>query len=92
MFTVYILLSKKTGRHYIGHAESMDDRLARHNRGAVRSTKHGVPWRIVYKEIYSTRAEAYRREQKIESYKSGILFKKILGLWKDKPSHHGEVA
>ncbi len=83
MFTVYILQSLKNSRYYIGHTENIILRLKRHNNSLVRSTKSYVPWKIIYTEEYNTKSEAYRRELEIKSYKSGIKFKKLLGLWKD---------
>lgn len=82
MFIVYILKSKKTNRYYIGHTSNLCDRLSRHNGGKNKSTKSGTPWEVVYIEKYKTKTEAYRREFEIKSYKGGILFKKLLGLWK----------
>jgi len=82
MFSVYIIQSLKNQRYYIGHAEDSDVRLKKHNGGIVKSTKYGIPWKKVYTENYPTRAEAYRREIEIKSYKGGIKFKKLLGLWK----------
>jgi putative endonuclease len=83
MFSVYIIQSLKNQKYYIGHAEDSDNRLKKHNSGCVKSTKYGIPWKKVYTENYSTRAEAYRRELEIKSYKGGIKFKKLLGLWKE---------
>jgi len=75
---VYILQGEKTGRHYIGSTEDVEERVRRHNRGANRSTKSGVPWVLVYKEEFSTKKDAYRKEMKIKSYKGGEAFKKLL--------------
>ncbi len=78
-----ILKSLKNGRHYIGHAHNINDRLLRHNAGQVKSTKNYKPWQLIYTEKYNTKVEANRRELEIKSYKGGIKFKKLLGLWKD---------
>jgi len=83
MFQVYILKSAKSGKYYIGHTHDLDARLFRHNNGQVKSTKSNLPWEVIYVEKYSTKSEAYRREFEIKSYKSGIRFKKLLGLWKE---------
>jgi len=83
MYSVYILQSLKNQKYYIGHAEDSDVRLKKHNSGCVKSTKYGRPWEVVLVEKYKTRAEAYRRELEIKSYKGGIKFKRLLGLWKE---------
>lgn len=84
MYYVYILISLKNGRYYIGQTRNIDERLKRHNSGRVRSTMPYIPWELVYSESFNSRNEACKRELEIKSYKSGILFKKLL--------NHGEVA
>jgi len=78
MYKVYILLSQKVKKYYIGHTENLDERIKRHNNGRVRSTKSYRPWEIVHVENYLTRQEAYKRELQIKSYKGGNAFKKLL--------------
>lgn len=78
MYIVYILKSLKIDRYYIGHCEDINVRLIRHNKGLVKSTKKYKPWKIVYKENFNTRSEAYRRELQIKSYKGGEAFKKLI--------------
>ena len=68
MFYVYVLKSEKTGRRYVGSCEALDERLRRHNAGAVNATKHGVPWRLLHTEGFSTRVEAITKER---YYKTG---------------------
>jgi len=83
MFTVYILKSLKNGKHYIGQTNNFADRINRHNSGRSKATKNSIPWELIYSEEYSSRSLAFRREQEIKSYKGGIKFKKLLGLWND---------
>ncbi len=80
MYKVYILQSLKNNRYYTGHTNNIDNRLKRHNSGQVKSTKPYLPWKTIHTEDYNTKAEAYRRELEIKGYKSGIKFKKLLGL------------
>jgi putative endonuclease len=61
-YVVYVLRSEKTGRRYIGSCQDLDARLRQHNAGESKATKHGIPWRLVHREVFSTRAEAVRRE------------------------------
>ena len=81
MYKVYILQSRIKNRYYIGHTEDLDNRLSVHNSGRVRSTKAYLPWNIIYTENFQTKSEAQKREYEIKSYKGGIKFKKLLGLW-----------
>ena len=70
MFYVYILQSQKTSRFYCGSCQDVTGRLHRHNTAQVTSTKHGIPWKLIYTESFPTRSQAYRKEMKIK--KQGI--------------------
>ena len=61
-YWVYVLESEKTGRFYTGSCEDVDARLRRHNAGDSPATRHGVPWKIVYRESHRSRSEATKRE------------------------------
>ena len=58
VFCVYAILSKKSGRVYIGQTANVDARLLSHNRGHVRSTAADTPWVLIKRQSFSTRAEA----------------------------------
>jgi len=83
MYKVYILKSETTAKYYIGHTENLENRLHKHNKGYVKSTKSGKPWDIIYIENFNTKQEAYRRELEIKSYKGGNEFKKIINKIKN---------
>jgi len=83
MYKIYILQSLKNKRHYIGQTLNIDKRLEKHNSGQVKSTKSFCPWKLIYTENYKTRSEACKREIEIKKYKSGIKFKKLLGIWEN---------
>ena len=78
MHTVYILYSEFLSRYYTGHCQNLSIRLARHNKGLVKSTKSGVPWKIIYIEQFLTKQEAYKRELQIKKYKGGRAFKELI--------------
>ena len=63
IYSVYILYSDTSNTYYIGFTANLADRLGRHNKGRSKSTKFGVPWRLVYREECNTRAEAVQREK-----------------------------
>lgn len=69
-FFVYILQSEKTLKYYVGSSDDPDKRLIQHNNSASKSTKHGVPWKLMYTEKYNTRSEAVKREYQIKKKKS----------------------
>lgn len=80
MYLVYILKSLSKNRYYIGCTKDIARRLKEHNTGKTRSTKRHAPWKVVYTEEFKIASEAFKREKEIKSYKSGIKFKKLLGL------------
>ena len=65
MYYLYILYSVSADKYYIGSTEHLDARLSQHNTGRNKSTKHGIPWKIVYTETFATRSEALKRENEI---------------------------
>lgn len=67
-YWVYILRSQKDRKLYVGLSSDVATRLYCHNAGRVRSTKHRVPFELLYKEAYATRAEARQREKFLKSY------------------------
>ncbi|MGH9778613.1 MAG: GIY-YIG nuclease family protein [Candidatus Acidiferrales bacterium] len=67
MHTVYVLRSEVTGKRYVGSTGNLEARLQEHSRGKVRATKGGRPWRLVYKEEFTTNAEARRRELSLKN-------------------------
>ena len=69
MFYIYILKSENNS-FYIGSCESLDKRIALHNKGFVRSTKRGIPWKLVHQELFLDFKSARQRELKIKSWKS----------------------
>ncbi|MFZ3020343.1 MAG: GIY-YIG nuclease family protein [Minisyncoccia bacterium] len=80
MWHVYVLKSLKTNKYYIGCSNNLPRRLREHNSGKNISTKFGIPWALVYEELFEDQKQAFDREKKIKSYKGGNAFKKLLDL------------
>ncbi|MEX0933891.1 MAG: GIY-YIG nuclease family protein [Candidatus Paceibacterota bacterium] len=59
MYCAYILQSLKNEKYYIGSTTDIVKRLERHNKGQNKSTRSGIPWKIVYQESFPSRNEAY---------------------------------
>ena len=75
---LYILKNER-GRYYIGITELEPmERLKRHNKGDVVSTRIGAPWTVVYTENFIILENARKREKQIKSWKGGNAFKKLL--------------
>jgi putative endonuclease len=78
MFYTYILYSESIDRYYVGSCADLATRLQRHNAGWSRSTKHGVPWKLVYHEEYTTKSAAMKRECEIKRKKSRTYFEYLI--------------
>jgi putative endonuclease len=78
MFYVYILQSEKFGTYYIGVSSDIQNRLALHNRGRVRSTKSRKPWKLLCWKQFDTLSKAMKLEVELKSVKKrSILEEKI---------------
>jgi len=78
MYFVYILQSQKDQKFYIGSTSDVNARLDYHNSGRQRSTRHRIPFILVYTEEFQDKSQAEKREKQIKSYKGGEAFKKLL--------------
>ena len=84
LYYTYILFSPACKRYYIGQTQNVEERLARHNKGREKSTKHCRPWELVHLESFQTRSEAYALEQKLKSFKNQAVLKQWIQRQKDK--------
>ena len=78
MVYLYIIKSLQSGHFYVGITKNVEIRLEKHNKGGVRSTKKGKPYRVILTEEYAGYPEARKREIEIKSYKGGLKFKELL--------------
>ncbi len=60
-------------------SEDTERRLSEHNSGKVKSTKHGLPWEIIYEEEHPNRIETRKREKYLKSA-AGRKFRKNMGM------------
>ena len=78
MHYCYILKSLISGQYYIGSTHDYNKRLESHNNGDVKSTKHGKPWKLIYREGFETIKEAKFRELQIKKWKSRKAIERLL--------------
>ncbi len=70
MFTVYVLKSLKNNKRYVGYtSKSGAVRLAEHNSGTNKFTRHNKPFVLTYSEEFDTKTEALIREKFLKSGK-----------------------
>ena len=66
-YVVYILYNETRARYYVGQTQDINERLERHNKGLVKSTKTGIPWKLILTVPIETRSEALILERKIKN-------------------------
>jgi putative endonuclease len=79
-FVVYVLRSAKDGGFYVGITSDLDRRLREHAEGKTRSTVSRRPFALVYREAYSSRVDAAKRERFLKSGPGREFLKGMLGL------------
>ncbi len=78
MYYTYVLESIDFGRYYIWYSQNIEKRLEQHNTGQVRSTKHYIPYKIKYFEVFKTKTEALKREKELKKMNGNSRFKEII--------------
>ena len=67
MYYVYILISEKDQKFYIGSTSDLKRRMSEHNYGKVTSTKNRLPLKLICYEAYPSKIIAQRREKYLKS-------------------------
>ena len=78
MFYVYILISKRDRRFYIGSSANLKRRIAEHESGQVDSTKNRRPLTLVMYEAYHVKEDARARELFFKTTKGKMQLRKQL--------------
>ena len=66
-YIVYILLSLKDKKLYIGCTSSLKKRIIRHMQGYVLATKDRRPLELLYYEVIESKELAFQRERFLKS-------------------------
>ena len=67
MYFVYVLKSMKDGNMYIGFTKDLEERINRHNKGLVKSTKNRVPFELIFYEASKNKYDAIHREKYLKT-------------------------
>jgi putative endonuclease len=78
MFFVYALNSLYHNSIYVGITEGLHDRIKRHNKGYVKSTKRFAPFELFYYETCEDGKQAREREKFLKSTSGKRFLKSIL--------------
>jgi putative endonuclease len=65
-YYVYILQSENDNSFYKGFSRNPAERLVQHNNGETQSTKHLIPWKLVYVEQMPSKKDAIIREKNLK--------------------------
>ncbi len=76
MASLYIL-KLKNNSYYVGSTGNLTQRLKSHLNGDVKSTKHKLPFILMYTESYDTKSEAQKREYQIKRWKKRLAIEKL---------------
>ncbi len=74
MYYVYAISSVNRNYIYVGMSNNVERRVSQHNKGYEKTTKPYVPFKLIFKEICSSRIEARKREK---YWKSGTGKEKL---------------
>ncbi len=81
MYTVYVLLSAASGKHYVGFTNNIDRRMQEHNYTEKKGfTLRYRPWTLIHTEAFATKAEAMAREKFFKSGQGRTALKAILDM------------
>ncbi|THD69627.1 GIY-YIG nuclease family protein [Robertkochia marina] len=77
MIYVYAISSLEHNYIYVGQTKDIEERIRRHNKGREKTTRHYLPFKLIYHEVCKDRKEARIREK---YWKSGIGKEKLRSL------------
>lgn len=77
-FFVYVLLSLKDHKFYIGFTNDLERRIKEHERGKNISTNSRLPVKLIYFEGHLSKEDALRRESYFKTTKGKTTLRQIL--------------
>jgi len=86
-FIVYLLLSIKDNRTYLGSTDNLIRRLKEHERGECKSTVNRRPLKLIYQEEYDTLGKAREREKYLKTRHGRRELKRIFENLNNKKSN-----
>lgn len=81
-YFVYIIKSKKDGKNYIGSTSDVKKRLEWHNVGKNTSTRHRIPFALIYEKEFLDKKSALEYEMLLKKQKGGIKVKELINIFK----------
>ena len=82
---VYLLVSLKDYKTYIGSTDNLERRISQHFNGLVSSTRNRLPLKLIYYEEFSSIDEACKKEKYYKGCsgrkKLAIIMASVKPLW-----------
>jgi putative endonuclease len=78
MYYVYIIYSEKLNKKYIGFSTNLNKRIKEYNLGKSNFTSKGIPWKLIYYELFKSEKDARGEEIFLKSGKGGEKVKFLL--------------
>ena len=78
MYYVYVLISRKDNKFYIGFTQNIKNRIEDHKNGKISSTRFRRPFQLIYCEGHLSKQDALRREKYFKTTKGKATLKQIL--------------
>jgi len=78
MYYVYILYSVKLEKKYVGVTHDLKERIEQHNSGHNQFTSSGIPWSLMYYEVFRSEIDAVQEEKFLKSGKGRERIKFLL--------------
>lgn len=75
---VYVLLSLKDNKFYIGSTNDLKRRVQEHQQGKNISTSKRLPIQLIFYEAYPAKSDAERRERYFKTNKGKTTLKQML--------------
>ncbi len=67
-YYIYVLISVKDKKFYVGYTEDLKSRFEQHRKGLVSSTKNRRPLELIYSEVCLDKRDAMHREKYLKTY------------------------
>ena len=72
------ILKNEEGDLYIGQTNNLRERIERHNKNRVTSTKKKGSWKMVWQKVFDNKSEAMKYERYLKSLKNKKYLEKII--------------
>ncbi len=76
-FFLYLLLSERDRKTYLGSTNEIERRMKEHNNGKTPSTRYRRPLKLIYTEEFDTLIDARKRERYLKTKKGRTELKGI---------------